>query len=28
MADRNHPGSCFTISIPFESKEEQPKLKF
>ena len=28
MADRDHPGSCFTISIPFERKEEQPKLKF
>ena len=22
MADRDHPGSCFTISIPFERKEE------
>jgi signal transduction histidine kinase len=28
MADRDHPGSCFTISIPFERREEQPKLKF
>ena len=22
MADRDHPGTCFTISIPFERKEE------